>query len=110
MNRNHTLKSLGYLLATICVCVLACLLIFAALKVTLPEEHVQYEVVLTVFAFIGLLFFTLSALPCLVMSAVHSVFAMVKDRKFLFPIILFTLDLAALASWVLLVRRVILVN
>lgn len=98
--RSHTLKALGYLIAPTILVVIAMLAVFGTMRVTFPERFAQYEVLMSVISFFLVVFSVLCTLPCGVMTMVHSIFAMVKDRKYLFPIILIHLDLALISFWI----------
>ena len=100
MNRSHTFKSLCYLFAPICTGVLAAASLYLAMDVTLPEALVQYSVLLTILAVIGVGFYLLTSLPCTILAAWHSIFAMIQDRKYLFPGIFLVADLALLFCWI----------
>ena len=91
--RSHSFKALGYLAAPVVLAIIAILSIYATMQITLPEAYAQYEVLLTVITFFLVGFSMLCAAPCAVMTVVHSILAMVKDKKFAWPVIMLHLDL-----------------
>lgn len=99
MDRNHTLMSLKYILALLLTGLITAAVLYGALHIHLPEDYAQYEVVLTVFSVISLGFFALCGIPCGIMAAWHSIYAIIKDRKYLFPLLLMLLDAALLSVW-----------
>ena len=95
--RSHSFKALGYLVAHMVLAAIGILAIYGVLHFTVPDAFAQYAVLLTVFTFFLVGFYLLCALPCGVMTLWHCVCAMVKDRKFVFPIIYILLDMGLLA-------------
>lgn len=104
MNRSHTFKSLCYLFAPICTGAFAAGSLYLAVDYALPEALAQYSVLLTILAVIGVGFYLLTSLPCTVLAAWHSIFAMIRDKKYLFPGIFLTADLALIFCWIQAVR------
>ena len=100
MNRSHTFKSLCYLFAPICTGVFAAACLYLAVHVTLPEELVQYSVLLTILAVIGVGFYLLTSLPCTILAAWHSILAVIRDKKYLFPGIFLVSDLGLIFCWI----------
>ena len=102
MNRqkNNALRSFSHAFAPIVVLIITGLIMYAAVRYVLPEALQPYEAGFEILAVLSLLFFFVVTIPCIAYSIFLALRAMIRDRKFVLPLIALILDTGLAVVWV----------
>ena len=107
MNTNqstYAVRGLKHILAPVILLLLAAALIYGSMVISLPEKLLPYETLFYNFSTIATLFFLAVTLPCVIGGAYMAVMAMIRDRKWILPILTLVLDAGVMYGWIYAVR------
>ncbi len=105
MKQNQAMIALKHILIPIAVLIAVAALTYSAAKIVLPEKFQAYEAFFLILTAIVSLFFITITVPCGLYGGYLAVAAIVRDKKYVVPVITILLDCAVLFSWVYFLRQ-----
>lgn len=98
--RSNSIRGFKHILAPLVLLLIAAAFIYGSTAFALPEKLLPYETLFLIFSTFLTLLFLAATVPCTAFSCYCAVAAIVKDKKYILPVVSFILDLGVLFVWV----------